>query len=145
MDYEADAEYLRFALRVGRSLWGEDGPFEWAQWLPKNLRPRSEELDWKLFEQRCQDAGGLRTRLPLLIRYVSHTTGNLWLDVTWEYGWGGFEWTEQDINVLTQEWRDAQTFMCELDPLLDRIEQHPRYWLTQFVKLWNASIKCAAR
>ncbi len=145
VDWDEELEYLRLSLRAGMELLQEEESPFWEQWLPANLRPKPGEHDWKKFEQVCRRVGGSATRLPLLIDLVSHNTGTLWLDAYWESGVEGFTWSEEDVQLLAKEWRAAQRFMNKVDPLLDRIEKHPRYWLTRLVKLWNASIKTGER
>ena len=123
------------------ALWMDyQSPF-WDEWLPANLRPQQGQLDWEHFEKVCRENRGLEARLPLLIQFVSHNTQNLFLDMSMEYSVQDLAWAEEDMNLLIQEWRDAQEFMKQLDPLLDRMEKQPRYWFTRLVRLWNRCLK----
>lgn len=145
VDWDEDLESLRLSLRAAMELiQGEDSPL-WEQWLPAKLRPLEGPRRWRKFARLCRRAGGLKARLPLLIDLVSHNTGNLWLDITWESGLQDFGWNEKDLKLLRQEWRAAQRFLQKIDPLLDRMDKHPRYWLTELVKKWNAAIKTPLR
>lgn len=145
VDWDDDLEYLRLSLRAGMELiQGEDSPF-WAQWLPANLRPIAGDHAWKRFERDCRRAGGLKSLFPQLIELVSHDTGNMWLDISWEMGVQDVNWTEEDMKALTLEWRRARRYLDKLEPLLARIDKHPRYWLTELVRLWNASLKMEGR
>ncbi|MBI4789315.1 MAG: hypothetical protein HY782_19970 [Chloroflexi bacterium] len=137
LDYEEDVEQLRPALHGAMALWMDDQSPFWDEWLPAKLRPKPGQLDWERFEKLCAARRGLESRLPLLIQFVSHNTRNLFFDMTWEYSVQDFAWTEEDMNLLIQEWREAKEFMQKLDPLLDRMEKHPRYWFTRLVQLWN--------
>lgn len=140
VDWDDDLEYLRLSLRTAMVLIaGEDASF-WDEWLPAKLRPVEGSRSWRKFAKVCRRAGGLKALMPRLIDLVSHNTNNLWLDITWENGLQDFGWNEKDVQLLQKEWRAAQRFLQKLDPLLDRMEKHPRYWITQLVKLWNASL-----
>ncbi len=141
VDYEEDPEYLKLAIRAAMTLFLDEPSPDLGEWLPPKLQPQLGALDWKKFERRCRKAGGLKARLPLLIQFVSHNTENLWFDADREVEIQDFEWNEEDMQYLAKEWRRAQRFMLKLDPLLDRMEQHPRYWLAQLVRLWNGCIK----
>ncbi len=144
VDWDDDPEYLRLSLRAGLELVEGEFSSIWAEWLPKDLRPQAGQLDWNMFTRRCRRNKGLPKRLPLLIELVSHNTDNLWLDVCWESGVQDFAWKEEDIEWLKKEWRAAQRFYKRLDPLLDRMDRHPRFWLTRLVKLWNACLQTAS-
>ena len=141
IDYEEDVEALRPSLQAATALMMDDQSAFWDKWLPANLRPRQGPLDWERFEKLCCTQRGLESCLPLLIQFVSHNTLNLFLDVTWEYSVSEFAWTAEDMDVLIQEWRTGLEFIKRLDPLLDRMEKHPRYWFTRLVQLWNRCIK----
>jgi hypothetical protein len=141
VEWDDDPEYLRVSLRAGLELVEGEFSSLWEQWLPQSLHPQAGQLDWKKFTRRCRRVGGLAVRLPLLIELVSHNTDNLWLDVCWESGVQDFAWKEEDIEWLKKEWRAAQRFYKRLDALLDRMDKHPRFWLTRLIKLWNACLQ----
>ena len=141
VDYEEDPEYLKLAIRAAMTLFLDEPSPDWQEWLPPELQPQLGALDWRKFERRCRKAGGMKARLPLLIQFVSHNTDNLWFDADQEVEIQDFAWNEEDIRYLAKEWRKAQRFMQKLDPLLNRMETHPRYWLAQLVRLWNACVK----
>ncbi len=141
VDYEEDPEFIELPIRAAMTLFRDEPSPDWEEWLPPRLQPRLGALDWRKFERRCRKAGGLKARLPLLLQFVSHNTGNLWFDADWEWDIQDFSWREEDIRYLVKEWRRAQRFMERLDELIERMEQHRRYWLAQLVRLWNACIK----
>ncbi len=96
-DWEEEPENIRLPIRAAMTLFMEDPSPDWEEWLPSNLRPRLGALDWRKFERRCRRAGGLKARLPLLIRLASHNTGNLWLDADPGCEIQDFAWKEEDI------------------------------------------------
>ncbi len=141
VDYEEDPEYLKLAIRAAMTLFLDEPSPDWQEWLPRKLQPQLGALDWRRFERQCRKAGGRKSRLPLLLQFVSHNTGNLWFDADMEWAIQDFAWREEDMRYLAKEWRRAQRFMGKLDELIERMEKHPRYWLAQLVRLWNACIK----
>ena len=59
----------------------------------------------------------IRDGLPTLVRLVTHSTGNVWLD--WSYGdlaQGGIslpEWCADDVAFLKEEWAAAQPLLAQ--------------------------------
>ncbi|CAG0941138.1 hypothetical protein ANRL1_00400 [Anaerolineae bacterium] len=145
VDWEDERENTRLSLRAAMALVSDDDTMLWEAWLPPHLRPLSGERDWKYFAELCRHAKGLAVRFPLLLELVALDTGNLWLDASWDTSWDEYPWEEKAIEYLKNEWRKAQRIFAQLDPLLDRMDKHPRYWLTRLVKLWNGAIKVTAR
>jgi hypothetical protein len=45
------------------------------------------------------------------------------------------------MEYLKKEWRQAQRIFDQLDPLLEAMDKHPRYWLKRLVMIWNRAIK----
>ncbi|MBI3913762.1 MAG: hypothetical protein HY327_06200 [Chloroflexi bacterium] len=141
VDWEDEPENLRLSLRAAMALVSDDDAMLWEAWLPPLLRPASGERDWDHFAELCRHAKGLAVRFPLLIELVGHDTGNMWLDVSWETGWEDYLWGEAEMEYLKKEWRKAQRIFTQLNPLLDRMDKHPRYWLKRLVKMWNRALK----
>ena len=145
VDWEEERDTMRLSLRAAMALVTDDDAMVWEPWLPKELRALSGERDWDQFAELCRKAKGLAARFPLLLELVGLDTDNLWLDTTWEMGWAEFPWEETAMDYLRKEWRKAQHLFGQLNPLLDAIDKHPRYWLKRLVKLWNAAIKVPAK
>lgn len=57
--------------------------------------------------------------------------------------WEEYPWEETAMEYLKKEWRKAQRIFAQLNPLLDQVDKHPRYWLKRLVKLWNNALKTA--
>ncbi|MBI5031616.1 MAG: hypothetical protein HZB51_13895 [Chloroflexi bacterium] len=141
IDWEDERENLRLSLRAAMALVSDDDSMLWEAWLPVNLRPALGERNWELFDELCRRSRGLAVRFPLLLEFVGLDTGNAWLDSNWECCWENYPWEESAMEYLRKEWRKAKRIFAQLNPLLDRMDQHPRYWLKQLVKLWNRAIK----
>ncbi len=141
IDWEDERENFRLSLRAAMALVSDDDSMLWEAWLPKQLRPELGERDWEHFEELCRTVGGLTVRFPLLLELVSLSTGNPWLDTNWECCWENYPWEESAMEYLRKEWRKAKQIFAQLNPLLDRMDQHPRDWLKRLVKLWNRAIK----
>ncbi len=77
----------------------------------------------------------------MLLDWVTQSTGHFWLDITWQTCWEEFPWNDESIKLLTKEWNKSRKFLKRLYPLLDRIDQHPRYWIPRLIRLWNRAGK----
>ncbi len=141
VDWEEDRENLRLSLGASMALVSGEEDDLWKTYLPRNLRPENSPRDWEKLQEMCAKTNGLTARFPLLLDLVTHGTGNLWLDTSWEYAWEEIPWEEKAMDHLIEEWRKAQAIWARLDPLLDHIDRHPRYWLRRLVNLWNGAIK----
>ncbi len=144
IDWEDEREDMRISLRAAMALVADEETMLWDAWLPPRLRPVSGERDWERFNELCRTAGGLVMRFPLLLDLVALDTGNVWLDSNWEHTWEEYPWDETAFEYLKKEWRTAQRIFAQLDPLLERMDKRPRYWLTRLVKLWNSAVKAPA-
>lgn len=141
IDWEDERENMRLSLRAAMALVSDDDAMVWEPWLPKELRPQSGQRDWDRLAELCRTAKGLTARLPLLLEFVSLDTGNVWLDTNWECCWEEYPWEETAVEYLKKEWRKAQRIFEQINPLLDQMDKHPRYWLKRLVMLWNNAIK----
>jgi len=141
IDWEDERENLRLSLRAAMALVSDDDSMLWEAWLPANLRPALGERNWELFDELCRRSRGLAVRFPLLLEFVGLDTGNVWLDSNWECCWENYPWEETAMEYLRKEWRKAKQIFAQLNPLLDRMDQHPRYWLKRLVRMWNRSLK----
>ncbi len=145
IDWDDDPECYRPALRAAMALASGEDEQVWEGWLPKRLRPANEPRDSKRLARLCRRAGGLTSRFPMLLEWVTQSTGHFWLDITWQTCWEEFLWNDESIELLTKEWKRARKFLRRLYPLLDRIDKHPRYWLPRLVRLWNRASKADER
>lgn len=141
VDWEEDRENLRLSLGAAMALVSGEEDELWKTYLPSNLSPEDSPRDWEKLQGMCAQANGLTARFPLLLDLVTHGTGNLWLDTSWENAWEDIPWDEKAMDHLINEWRKAQAIWARLDPLLDHIDRHPRYWLRRLVTLWNRAGK----
>jgi len=143
VNWEDERENMRLSLRAAMALVSDDDARSvlWETWLPSHLRPARGERDWDRFAEMCRRAKGLTKRFPLLLDLAALSTGNLWLDSNWEWCNNDFPWEEMAVEYLKREWRKAQRIFAQLNPLLDCMDKHPRYWLGRLVKLWNSALK----
>jgi hypothetical protein len=141
IDWEDERDNMRLSLHAAMALVSDEETMLWEAWLPKHLRPLPGRRDWDRLTQLCRASKGLSARFLLLLEFVALDTGNVWLDTNWECCWEEYAWEEVAMEYLKKEWRKAQRIFGQLNPLLDQMDKHPRYWLKQLVTLWNSALK----
>jgi hypothetical protein len=140
IDWDDPPETYCLSIRAVMALF-VDQDFPWTNWLPPTLHVETGELDWDKFKQACQYGKGAVRQFPLLVELVAHDTGNLWLDYSFDYDWESFEWEEAALNYLTREWQRARDLIAQINRALERMDAHPRYYLTRLVRLWNRAVR----
>jgi hypothetical protein len=68
---------------------------------------------------------------------IDHSTGHIWLDATSEAGFG-FEWSQDNLQYLAEEWRLAQEFRQQYEALVAWLEEDPAHQ-KQVIDLWNSA------
>ena len=107
----------------------------------KKIKP-PEMVNEKLFKKRCLIAGTPFKFLPLVLRVLNKTTGNVWLDEPcinfygWDYN-SKYPWTESSIRFLTREWHRTQRLIRYCDKFMDWLRQDLHVHFSAVLELWN--------
>lgn len=90
-------------------------------------------------DELCRAEAEPLRALPTALRMINHSTENAFLDTTDDMPCEDMCWDLEDVALLTQHWKEAQTMMEQTDALAE--------WLTadqerirKVVDLWNRSI-----
>lgn len=72
-----------------------------------------------------------------LLKLVDHATGNPWLDGTHCQYADWYEWSRENIESLTESYRQADRAFQNLQELDGKIESDPRKILLELITFWN--------
>jgi hypothetical protein len=122
---EREAEDFRLLFRViflaTGAYAGLDDPL--SRTYPPVGIPDPERLT-----ESCSGARRPLSYLPEAYRYACGSTGNIWLDESWDLFEGGVEyprWTRENITWLTLEWNEAKPVLERIQRLTDWLEKKP--------------------
>jgi hypothetical protein len=96
----------------------------------------NQQLHW--LEEQCQVKGEPLASLPLALQLIVHDTGNLWLDPLPENPVGDAYWCIEDVELLTEAYREASQILERVEKLLDWLEVDLNHF-KEVVQLWNQS------
>lgn len=72
-----------------------------------------------------------------LFEIVDHSTGNIWLDTVNCRDYTCFEWTEDNIILLAENYREATELLDQTAQIDASFAENPREVLLDLISLWN--------
>ena len=78
--------------------------------------------------------------LPIALLRLDHSTENAFLDTTDEMPCEDMFWCEEDVALLAEHWKQAQTIMDQTDALSEWLSADPESHTRKVVDLWNQAI-----
>jgi hypothetical protein len=133
-------EHLAIEAALGLLTGGQEFP---TAGLPLDLeiiRVDETEPDWEMFKRLCAGERNVLQDFPLVLAWVSQSTGNVWLD-TPPYTSDHYEWDTVTVDYLAREWQLARDLIARIQRVSERMEAHPRYYLMRLVRLWNRMVR----
>lgn len=123
-----------------------------AAWLPTSatlpvcVTQRGQlQVQWKAFFRQAAQISPKLIDLQLAMAYATWDTGNSFLDVTYEM-LGKSElpdWSQQNVDYLTEEWRKAQSLLKRANAVHDWLNKDPRR-VARLIALYNVHTKIKA-
>ena len=93
------------------------------------------KMDWERLEMVCRAAGTPLSALWLAVLITDHSTGNVWLDASYEIAGMEVVWTAENMEYLAEAFTDAQAKLDEVFALDEWLKQDQDH-LRQAVALW---------
>jgi hypothetical protein len=113
---------------------------EYFEDCPGITMPRHGETNRELFAKLCMKANGHYATVPLLLDYLSHSTGNNILDNTQEGDTSNVAWSIEWIDYLRETFLDAKEKDRQIWELIHWLDESPIRWKKIF-QFWNRATK----
>lgn len=98
-----------------------------------------EQINWSLLHCLCKTASYPLIYLYDAISLIDHSTNIIWLDSTWEF-YEAFDWSVENIDFLTNQWKQAKTLWENVEALGVWLEDSPDHKLAT-IDLWNQACR----
>ncbi|MBW4502690.1 MAG: hypothetical protein KME57_24770 [Scytonema hyalinum WJT4-NPBG1] len=130
-DLEMSEKFLLSLMGNGYSLkyWEEEFGFE-----PDYLTS-DEDINFQKLVKICKKFKSPIKYLVTSLMILDHSTGNIWLDTTYETGYW-WEWSEENIILLADKWQEATMMLEQFQELADWIEASVTH-RKKVVTIWN--------
>ena len=118
-----------------------DGPLTSITGLAK--RPTVGGFPLADLDVLCQRAEEPLRYLPIALLMLDHSTENAFLDTTDEMPCEDMFWCEEDVALLAEHWKQAQTMIQRTDALSEWLTADPEPHTRKVVDLWNQALMTA--
>ena len=130
-DLEASEKFLLSVMGNGYSLeyWEEEFGFK-----PDYIAD-AENIDFQKIVKICNKLKSPIKYLVTSLSVIDYSTGNIWLDTTYETGYW-WEWSEENVLLMADKWQEASIILNQFEELSDWIEVSIAN-REKVVKIWN--------
>lgn len=104
--------------------------------LDQDLPPAVSYINYQKLTLECKKRRGKITLLPTAIDMLTQSTGNIWLDISYENDIVDASWTVEVIDTLREAYTEAQTIMQKYREFIEWLDQDTANCI-KVVKLWN--------
>ena len=133
-------EHLAIEAALGLLTGGQEFPTAVLPLGLEIIQVDEVEPDWERFKELCAGERNALRDFPLVLAWVSQSTGNVWLD-TPPYTSDHYEWDTVTVDYLAREWQLARALIARIQRVSERMEAHPRYYLMRLARLWNRMVR----
>jgi len=137
-------EHLAIEAALGLLTGGKEFPMAVLPLGLEIIQVDEVEPDWERFKELCAGERNALRDFPLVLAWVSQSTGNVWLD-TPPYTSDHYEWDTVTVDYLAHEWQLARDLITRIQRVSERMEAHPRYYLMRLARLWNRMVRAEVR
>lgn len=95
----------------------------------------AENIDFQKLVKICNKLKSPIKYLVPSLSVIDYSTGNIWLDTTYETGYW-WEWSEENVLLIADKWQEASTILNQFEELSDWIEVSIAN-RKKVVKVWN--------
>jgi hypothetical protein len=104
--------------------------------LDQDLPPAVSYINYQKLTLECKKRRGEITLLPIAIDMLTQSTGNIWLDISYENDIVDAHWTVEVIDTLREAYTEAQTIRQNYREFIEWLDQDTANCI-KVVKLWN--------
>jgi hypothetical protein len=104
--------------------------------LGQDLPPAVSYINYQKLSQAVKKVRGKITLLPIAIDMLTQSTGNLWLDISYENDIIDAHWTVEVIDTLREAYAEAQIIMQKYREFIEWLDQDTANCI-KVIKLWN--------
>jgi hypothetical protein len=101
-----------------------------------DLPPAASYINYQKLSQETKKARGAIALLPIAIDMLTQSTGNLWLDISYENDIADADWTVEVIDTLREAYTEAQTILQNYRKFIDWLDRDTANCI-KVVRLWN--------
>jgi hypothetical protein len=101
----------------------------------------NQEINWQQLAEKCREEKPPLSYLFKVMSLIDHTTETIWLDLSAEE-YFDFEWNQENIEQLTQDWHKAQTIIEQKNQLCEWLSNSPQNYhqIINLLKLSASSV-----
>lgn len=104
--------------------------------LEKDLPDPVSYICYPKLSEECKKARGMISHLPLALDMLTQSTGNIWLDITYENDVIDAEWTIETIDALRESYIEAQAIGGQYRAFIEWLDLDSQNCV-KVVRLWN--------
>lgn len=104
--------------------------------LDQDLPPAVSYINYQKLTLECEKTKGTISLLPIAIDMLTQSTGNIWLDISYENDIVDADWTVEVINTLREAYTEAQTIRQNYREFIEWLDRDTTNCI-KVVKLWN--------
>jgi hypothetical protein len=106
--------------------------------LEQELPPIASYINYEKLSQEAKKLSGEITLLPIAIDMLTQSTGNIWLDISYDNDIVDADWTVEVIDNLTEAYTETQEIKAKYQEFMEWLEQDTANCI-KVVRLWNKS------
>ena len=104
--------------------------------LGKELPDPVSYICYTKLSEEAKKARGQISHLPLALDMLTQSTGNIWLDITYESGIVDSDWTIEAIDSLRESYIEAQSIIAKYRGFIEWLDRDSKNCI-KVVRLWN--------
>jgi hypothetical protein len=104
--------------------------------MGKDLPIAASYINYQKLGQEAQKLKGIIANLPVALDMLTQSTGNIWLDITYESDIVDSDWKVETIDALREAYTEAKVIMENYRQFIDWLDQDSQNCV-KVVRLWN--------
>ncbi|MEG4584659.1 hypothetical protein QUA54_05310 [Microcoleus sp. MOSTC5] len=98
-----------------------------------------DSINYLQFQELCSLADFPIKSVPIVLSFLSYSTGNIWLDGCTQDEYQFREWTVENLISLSAQWQSAKEVITQAQQVIDWLATDRPRRFQQILELWNKS------